>query len=61
MSMLDYGVITEHDATGNRQKWFGEFRKYCKEIGKTPSNITEKELDVFSEIMEKNDLGLTQE
>ena len=44
MSMLDYGAVTEHDATGRGRLIFAEFRKLCKEIGKKESELTQEEL-----------------
>lgn len=47
LDFLDCGIPIEPDYSGNSSKIMGEFRKYCKELGKEPSELTEEDFQRF--------------
>ena len=52
LDFLDCGIPIEPDYSGNSSKIMGEFRKYCKELGKDPSELTEEDFQRFYKIIE---------
>lgn len=52
LDFLDYGLPLEPDYSEDKGDDVTKFRKYCKELGKEPSDLTDEELKRFYKIIE---------